>query len=88
MTIGDNTDIYRLIGVLEGKCDAIISSLGEHNRKIAKLDKDIEDVLEKIERSIKEHEKRISDLEKKQYTILAVATLGWGLILLFFRKIF
>ena len=67
MTIS-NAELMRAIGRLEGKVDALISS-GEG-------------AIERMNRIDAEHaklEERVNKIDRKQYAILAVATVGWAI---------
>lgn len=62
-------DLMRILGRLEGKIDGIDEKLGEHSQRIS--DAAV---------TSKELDKKVNTIEKKQYTMIAVATLAWGFV--------
>ena len=79
----NTTEIIRSLGRLEGKCDSIIASLKDHTGRMNRIDEDVEDVRS----DISELKKEVAKLDKKQYAIITVATLLWGILLVAARKL-
>jgi len=76
-----NEKISRSLGVVEGKCNLILSTLQDHR-------KDIDTLYRSIEKKTSALEARVATLEKKQYSILALGGILFTAGLAFIKKFF
>ena len=83
------------VGSISGKLDLIRDSLKDHTDRMNRIDKDIVAVRvdasqrdHKLEGKIDTADKRIGHLERKQYAILAVASIVGGIFSIVIKKLF
>lgn len=86
--MSDESEIMRVIGRLEGKCDQIIDTLRAQVDRMNRIDADIEDLDRKIDGKIDSMTTRLTTVEKKQYTMLTIATIAWGILMVIAKKLF
>lgn len=68
-----NNNELKELGILIGQVESLIEDL-KHLRKVT-------------EGEIRDLEARVANLEKKQYTIVILATIAWTGLLVFIKKI-
>ncbi len=71
--IMEKEDFNRALGRIEGK----LNELDKHFDRMNRIDEDLEEL-----------NKRIASVEKKQYGILAVATVVWTAIIVLIKSVF
>ena len=72
--------LFQILGRLEAKSDAIINALEDHTDRMNRIDEDIEDVRRAVFKELRAQEKRVVLLEKKQYGLLAIASVLGSII--------
>lgn len=77
----DISKIQRALGIIEGKLDILTLQLNEirkaHHDRMNRIDREINDV-----------DARLRSVEKKQYSIVVIATFLASIASVFFRKLF
>lgn len=76
-----NEEVSRSLGIVEGKCNLILSTLADHR-------KDIDVLYKKTSEEVRRVDQKVNILEKKQYTILALGGLLFTAGMTYINKFF